>query len=216
MKLQYLLFGLCLLPSLASSQNTIIRRYFKAYATDKRFKEYYISPRLTKIISNSVKKKDPAVSEPQIEWAYQRGVDSSGYNTTVGVSTQNTNLEVDISEDDLKRIYRSIGGIHYLTTPHDSVQTFYNLSIDKLMDDEAIYEPLVIFKQGQDDVRIFIREEAHTVQELVLLLSRQKNFLILSLIGKGLNVQEISRIASHLEIDGAEHLAKAGVVETQK
>ncbi|AEE52420.1 DUF4252 domain-containing protein [Haliscomenobacter hydrossis] len=215
MKSAYILFLLCLLPTLVSSQNTIIRRYFKEYATDKRFREYYVSPRLTKIISNSIKKKDPKLKEPQIEWTYQRAVDSNSYNATVGVSTNNTQVELEIKEEDLNRIYRSIGGIHYLTTPHDSAQTFYNLSINKLMDDEAIYEPLVIFKQGQDDVRIFIREENDLVLELVLILSGKQNFLILSLVGKGLNVKEISSIANHMEVAGAEHLAKAGMVANQ-
>jgi hypothetical protein len=215
MKARYILFFLCLLPSLASSQNTIIRRYFKAYATDKRFKEYYISPRLTRIISNSIKKKDPKLKEPQIEWSYQRGVDSSSFDAKVGVSTNNTQVEVEIKEEDLNRIYRSIGGIHYITTPHDSLQTIYNSSIDKVMEDEAVYEPLAIFRQGQDDVRIFIREENDLVLELVLMLSGEQNFLVLSLVGKGLNVKEISSIANHMEIAGAEHLAKAGMVANQ-
>jgi hypothetical protein len=49
---KYFLFFL-LLPlsrNLVFSQNTVISRFFREYATDKRFKEYYINPKLINLV----------------------------------------------------------------------------------------------------------------------------------------------------------------------
>ncbi len=71
----------------------------------------------------------------------------------------------------------------------------------------AEYEELLTVRDGQENVRIWIKESNNIIAELLLLVGKPKEFTLLSFTGK-IDLSKISALSKALDVKGTEHLKK--------
>lgn len=70
------------------------------------------------------------------------------------------------------------------------------------------YEELMSVRDKDKDMKFFIREsKPGVINELVMIAGGNEEFMVLSLFGE-IDLKEISRIGSKMDIDGLQHLKK--------
>jgi Domain of unknown function (DUF4252) len=69
------------------------------------------------------------------------------------------------------------------------------------------YEELLTVRDGQENVRIWIKESNNVIGELLLLVGNPKEFTLLSFTGK-IDLSKISALSKALDVKGTEHLKK--------
>jgi len=67
------------------------------------------------------------------------------------------------------------------------------------------YEELMIVKDGDTDVKFLIREQAKVIEELLLLVGSEDNFVFLSLMGK-IDLKKISALSKSMDVEGLDYL----------
>ncbi len=120
-------------------------------------------------------------------------------------------LDIDeINEDpDAKvamEMVNDLKGLRVLTT-EENTKEFYNEAISKINTDE--YEVLMTVRDGDENVRFWVKEGSNVINELLLLVGGEDNFVLLSFLGK-IDLNKISKLANQIDIKGAEHLEKVG------
>jgi len=71
------------------------------------------------------------------------------------------------------------------------------------------YETLVTVRDKGENVRIWVKEDADKISELLLLVGALDEFVMLSFVGN-IDLDKISKLANNIDIMGAEHLEKVG------
>lgn len=131
--------------------------------------------------------------------------------TVVYVSPKLFQLVAKIDSDDAdwekaKPIVSNLSGLRVLTA--DSVSdgmSLYKEAIGKVPVKE--YEELLTVRDGDENVRIWIRESGNIISELLLLVGAPSEFVLLSLTGN-IDLDNISELSKTLDIQGAEQLEK--------
>ena len=71
--------------------------------------------------------------------------------------------------------------------------------------DKAGYEELMTIADAEEDVKFSIMEKDGIVEELIMLVGGNENFVLLSLFGE-IDLKNVSKIASGMKINGMENL----------
>jgi len=69
------------------------------------------------------------------------------------------------------------------------------------------YETLMTVRDGGENVRFLVKDTGDIINELLLLVGGEENFVLLSFVGN-IDLNKISKLANQIDIDGAEHLEK--------
>ncbi len=101
---------------------------------------------------------------------------------------------------------KDIKGLRVLSTDVNAMDR-YKEAMNKINTNE--YEVLVTVRDKGENVRIWIKEEASVISELLLIVGALDEFVMLSFVGN-IDLDKISKLANNIDIKGAEHLEKVG------
>lgn len=131
--------------------------------------------------------------------------------TVVFVSPKMFSLVSKISTDDpdwekLRDVVGGLTGLRVLTS--DAIEDgmkMYKEALSKVPASE--YEELLTVRDGQENVRIWVKDTGSIINELLLLVGSPDDFVLLSLTGK-IDLDKVSNLSKGLDIDGVKHLEK--------
>ncbi|GAB5552171.1 MAG: hypothetical protein Sapg2KO_17620 [Saprospiraceae bacterium] len=111
--------------------------------------------------------------------------------------------EADTTDDFLRKITK----LRVLSMDEGNLveRSDYNQLLKKVKSDR--FEDLMQFKDKDGDVTILIREGGSAVTDILMLISGDDNFTLLSLEGR-LKFSDIQNLNLDIDIEGAEHLEK--------
>lgn len=144
-----------------------------------------------------------------IEKYFQKYEDQESF-TSVYVSEYMFSLFADIDVEDaadkeVMEILKGLKSLQVLTTDENGKQ-YYEEAIQLI--DEKEYKLLMKVKDGDTNIRFLIKKEGNVVKELLLFVGGDE-FVLLSIMGN-INLNKISKLAKHMDIEGMEHLDKVG------
>lgn len=141
---------------------------------------------------------------------FEKYVDDERF-TVVYVSPKMFQLvsKVETNDEDwnkVREVVKDLGGLRVLVA--DSIGDglkFYKDALSRVPSTE--YEELLTVRDGKENVRIWVKDAANIIEELLLLVGSPDQFVLLSFTGK-IDLDKISELSKTLDIDGAEHLGK--------
>ncbi len=71
------------------------------------------------------------------------------------------------------------------------------------------FEELMTVKDGSDNVRFMIRENGNLIEQLLLLVGSEDEFVMIDISGN-IDLEQISKLSKSMDVDGFEHLEKLG------
>ncbi|BDS12026.1 DUF4252 domain-containing protein [Aureispira anguillae] len=147
-----------------------------------------------------------------IDKYFKKYEDSDAF-TSVYVSEYMFSLFADIDmenpeDKEVMEILNGLKGLQVLTTDK-SPQKYYEEAIQLINQKE--YKVLMKVKDEGTNVRFLIKKEKNSVKELLLLVGGDE-FVLLSIVGN-INLNKISKLAKHMDIQGLEHLDKVEEAE---
>lgn len=108
-------------------------------------------------------------------------------------------------DEDLNDVVSNLRGLKILTTKVNP-QEVYKDANNKI--DTKDYELLLTARDSGQNINFFTKTSGDdVVEELLLLVGGKDEFVLLSFVGT-LDLEKIAKLASKLDIDGAEHLEK--------
>ncbi len=131
--------------------------------------------------------------------------------TVVFVSPKMFQMVAKIETDDedwnkFRDVVKDLGGLRVLTS--DSIGdgiAMYKAALSKVPTGE--YSELLTVRDGQENVRIWIKDSGNIINELLLLVGSPDEFTLLSFTGK-IDLDKISSLSKTLDIKGADQLEK--------
>jgi len=145
--------------------------------------------------------------------------------TTVFISPKMFEMiaKFDFEEDDEnpvgKELIKSIKGINILV--YENEDSLNNDGFSRALYQEAMtelpinrFEELMTVKDGLDDVQFLIKEQADTIQELLLLVGSEEEFVMINIQGN-LDLNKLSKLSEAMDIKGMEHLDNLKKLENQ-
>lgn len=131
--------------------------------------------------------------------------------TVVFVSPKMFSLVSKISteDEDWERFREVIGGLTGLRVlTSDSLDNGVKLYKDALSRVPATeYAELLTVRDGQENVRIWVKDSGNIINELLLLVGSPDEFVLLSLTGT-IDLDKISSLSKGLDIEGVQYLDK--------
>ena len=130
--------------------------------------------------------------------------------TMVSINKKMFELIANVAEEDVDseilEMISEMDGLKILTTD-DEPRKYYNEAIAKLNTKE--YEELMTVRDKDQDIRFMIKDSGNgkIVDELLLLVGGDDEFVFLSFVGK-IYLKKIGKLAKSMDIDGIEHLEK--------
>jgi hypothetical protein len=124
--------------------------------------------------------------------------------------------KIEVDDPDWKvarEVIADLGGLRVLTA--DSVEdgtAMYKEALSKVPVKE--YEELLTVRDGDENVRFWIKETNNRVDELVLLVGAPTEFTLLSFTGR-IDLNKIASLSKSLDVDGMKHLEKVGEKKEQ-
>ncbi|TNE55849.1 MAG: DUF4252 domain-containing protein [Bacteroidetes bacterium] len=131
--------------------------------------------------------------------------------TVVFVSPKMFSLVSKISTEDedwekFREVVGGLTGLRVLTSDSlDSGLQLYKEALSKVPKTE--YSELLTVRDGQENVRIWVKDSGSIINELLLLVGSPDEFVLLSLTGT-IDLDKISELSKGLDIEGVEHLDK--------
>ncbi len=112
----------------------------------------------------------------------------------------------DEFDQDLKDIISDLKSLRVLTTKVDAMKVYKDAN-SRI--NTSQYELLLTARDKGQNVNFFTKStnNGDVIEELLLLVGGSEEFVLLSFLGS-LDLNKISKMASKLNIDGAEHLEK--------
>lgn len=145
--------------------------------------------------------------------------------TTVSISPKMFEMiakfDLDDDEDSLvgKELISSIKGINILV--YENEDSLNNNGFSRTLYNEAMtelpinrFEALMTVKDGLDDVQFLIKEQADTIQELLLLVGGEEEFVMINIQGN-LDLNKLSKLSEAMDIKGMEHLDNLKQLDSQ-
>lgn len=117
------------------------------------------------------------------------------------------NMDAETTMDaDTKEMLKSLKGLKILTTEM-TPRKFYKEFTSKVS--LSVYEELMTVRDGDSDITFLIKDSdgGNIVNELLLLVGGEDDFVLMSFAGK-IPLDKVGKLASGLNISGAEHLDK--------
>lgn len=118
-------------------------------------------------------------------------------------------LDVEDMDADVKQLLNEIKGLRILTTDENPM-AYYKEAMANFNVSE--YERLMEVRDGDEKIHFLIKSGAGDRIEELLLLVGGSEFVMLSFVGN-IDLDKISKLASGMDIKGAEHLDK---IKTEK
>jgi len=120
-----------------------------------------------------------------------------------------------------KALLNSIKGINILV--YENEDSLHNDGFSRKLYDEATFElsnvnhfeELMTVKDGLDDVQFLIKEQADTIQELLLLVGNEEEFVMVNIEGN-LDLNQLSILSESINVKGMEHLDNLNQLDKQK
>lgn len=107
-------------------------------------------------------------------------------------------------EPEVQAIIRDLKGLRVLTTEKNPMR-YYNEVTETL--NLKSYEELMTIRDGNSNVRFLIKSKNELVEELLLLVGSEEEFVMISFVGK-IDLEKISRLSNSADIEGLQHLQK--------
>ena len=131
--------------------------------------------------------------------------------TMVEVSPKLFNMVANIASEEIEdpeliNMIQEMKGLKILQTDHEP-NTFYNEALKKINTSE--YEEFLTVRDGGQNIKFLVKdaENGNLVNELLLLVGGDEEFVLLSFVGK-IYLNKIAKLARSLDIEGMEHLDK--------
>lgn len=107
-------------------------------------------------------------------------------------------------DPEVQAIIRDLKGLRILTTEKNPMR-YYNEVTETL--NLKSYEELMTIRDGNSNVRFLIKSKKDLVEELLLLVGSEEEFVMISFVGK-IDLEKISRLSNSADIEGLQHLQK--------
>ena len=130
--------------------------------------------------------------------------------TMVSINKKMFELIANVAEEDVDNevldMLTSMNGLKILTT-EENPSAFYQEAIATINTNE--YSELMTVRDKDQNIRFMVKDQANgkIVDELLLLVGGEDEFVMLSFIGK-IYLNKIAKLAKNMDIDGIEHLEK--------
>jgi hypothetical protein len=116
--------------------------------------------------------------------------------------------EIQVEGEEDQAIMDLLSGmkeLHVLTTEEGDGMKIYEEASKKI--NTASYKNLMTVKDGDENVRIFIKESGkkNVIDELLLLVGSKEEFVLVNLIGS-IDLDKISKLSGSLDIKGLDQL----------
>lgn len=115
-------------------------------------------------------------------------------------------IKVEDTEDQaIMELLSGMKELHVLTTEEGDGLALYEEASKKI--NTSSYKNLMTVRDGDENVRIFIKESGKKkiIDELLLLVGSQDEFVLVSLIGN-IDLDKISKLSGNLDIKGLDQL----------
>jgi len=117
-------------------------------------------------------------------------------------------VDIDLNDPEAEiflEMAEDLKGIRVLTNKTNPM-TYYKDAAKSI--NTTSYEILMTVRDQQQNVKIWIKDDAEgDIGELLLLVGSPEEFVLVSIFGK-IDLEKISQLAKQLNIDGVEHLEK--------
>ncbi|MFN0037679.1 MAG: DUF4252 domain-containing protein [Saprospiraceae bacterium] len=139
--------------------------------------------------------------------------------TVVYVAPKLFHLIAKIETDDedwnnIRDVVKDLGGLRVLAA--DSIVdgiALYKSALAKVPTNE--YSELLTVRDKQEHVRIWTKDSGNIIEELLLLVGKPDEFVLLSFTGK-IDLDKISALSKVLDVKGAEQLEKINTKKVEK
>lgn len=113
----------------------------------------------------------------------------------------------DELDAELKGLVKDLKGLKVLRTEKNA-KAVYKAALKKIPTDE--YELLMTARDNGQNIKILTKSKGDDViEELLLLVGGADEFILVSFVGN-INLNDLAKIASSLDIEGVKHLEKLG------
>lgn len=117
--------------------------------------------------------------------------------------------------ENYREVVGDLTGLRVLTSDDSLINgvALYKEALSKVPANE--YSELLTVRDGQENVRIWIKDSGNIINELLLLVGSPDEFVLISLTGK-IDLDKISSLSKALDIDGIDQLEKVKGAEKEK
>lgn len=113
----------------------------------------------------------------------------------------------DELDAELTSLVKDLKGLKILKTEKDA-RKYYKEAVKKIPTNE--YEILMTARDDGQNIKILTKSKGDDIiEEVLLLVGGESEFILVSFVGN-INLNDLAKIASSLDIEGAEHLEKLG------
>jgi len=110
-------------------------------------------------------------------------------------------------DEELQSLVKDLKGLKVLKTENNSLQ-IYKDAVKKIPTKE--YEVLMTARDEGQNIKVLTKTKGDDIiEELLLLVGGADEFVLVSFVGN-INLNDLARVASKLDIDGVKHLEKLG------
>lgn len=138
---------------------------------------------------------------------YQDDDDFTQINITSRMFGLFTDMEVNNEEDqEVLDAISKINGLKILVKDHaQDGKALYKEAFAKLPKGE--FDELMSIKDGDQDMKFMIKEKGNIISELLMIGGGNNEFYIMSIVGD-IDLKQISKLSSKMNIDGLQNLEK--------
>ncbi len=115
-------------------------------------------------------------------------------------------LAEDEIEPEIQEVIKDLKGLRILTTKQNGMR-YYN-EVTKTLNLKS-YDELMTLRDGNSNVRFLIKDNGDIIEELLLLVGSEDEFVMISFVGK-IDLEKIAKLSNAADIDGLEYLEKVG------
>jgi hypothetical protein len=113
----------------------------------------------------------------------------------------------DELDEELKGLIKDLKGLKVLKTETNALQVYKDAS-KKIPTNE--YELLMTARDDGQNIKVLTKTKGDDViEELLLLVGGKDEFILVSFVGN-INLNDLAKVASKMNIDGVKHLEKLG------
>lgn len=109
-------------------------------------------------------------------------------------------------DDDLIKMMQNMTSVKILAADSTSKSSSYYNEVQSLLKNKA-FEELAFIRDGNENVRIMVKEANSKINELLVLVSGSHNFVVIDLVGN-INLKDLKKM-SKFKMKGMEYLEKA-------
>lgn len=114
-------------------------------------------------------------------------------------------LEGDKADQEIMDMIKDLEGLRILSFEGSGAQTFYTEVKSKI--DANKYDDLVVVRDKGENVNISVNSQGDIVNELLLLVGSDDNFVLMSFTGN-IDLKKVGKLGKVLDMEGVEHLGR--------